>query len=138
MAREKTAVFVFQIFRPFILNKEFGSEKEVTDFLFGSSTFLNYHYSCSKPEKVFKKQPEPFSTSTLQQKASNEFHYSPKETMKIAQQLYEGGFITYMRTDCKLYSKEFVDCAKEYIIKTWDEKYTRNNSGTGFSYKIFK
>ena len=108
---------------PFILNKEFGSEKEVTDFLFGSSTFLNYHYSCSKPEKVFKKQPEPFSTSTLQQKASNEFHYSPKETMKIAQQLYEGGFITYMRTDCKLYSKEFVDCAKEYIIKTWDEKY---------------
>jgi DNA topoisomerase-1 len=108
---------------PFILNKEFCSEEEVTDFLFGSSTFPNYHYSCSKPEKVFKKQPEPFSTSTLQQKASNEFHYSPKETMKIAQQLYEGGFITYMRTDCKLYSKEFVDCAKEYIIKTWDEKY---------------
>jgi len=118
---------------PFILNKEFGSEEEVTDFLFGSSTFQNYHYSCSKPEKVFKKQPEPFSTSTLQQKASNEFHYSPKETMKIAQQLYEGGFITYMRTDCKLYSKEFVDCAKEYIIKTWDEKYV--NGGEAITSK---
>ena len=108
---------------PFILNKEFGSEEEVTNFLFNSSTFPNYHYSCSNPEKVFKKQPEPFSTSTLQQKASNEFHYSPKETMKIAQQLYEGGFITYMRTDCKQYSKDFILTAKEYIVRTWNENY---------------
>lgn len=115
---------------PFTLNKEFGLEEEVTDFLFGSSTFQNYYYSCSKPEKVFKKQPEPFSTSTLQQKASNEFHYSPKETMKIAQQLYEGGFITYMRTDCKLYSKEFVQSTKEYIIKTWDEKYVNKEEAS--------
>ena len=53
----------------------------------------------------------PFTTSTLQQMASNELRYSPKDTMKICQTLYEAGYITYMRTDSKTYSKEFVEKA---------------------------
>ena len=95
---------------------------DVIDFLDGSSNF-NHIYTCTKPAIVFKKQPEPFTTSRLQQTASNELHFSPKETMKVCQNLYEQGYITYMRTDSKRYSKEFIDTTKEYIIRTYEEKY---------------
>jgi DNA topoisomerase-1 len=111
---------------PFSLDKEYETEDQVTDFLFGSTSY-KHEYSCSKPEKVFKKPPEPLITSTLQQKASNEFHYSPKETMKICQQLYEGGYITYMRTDSKVYSEEFIDSMKKYVKNQWDETYLSPN-----------
>jgi DNA topoisomerase-1 len=47
--------------------------------------------------------------------------------MKIAQQLYEGGFITYMRTDNKKYSQEFIDLIKIFIQKEWNENYIRPN-----------
>jgi len=111
---------------PFVLNKEYETEEEMTDFLFGSQEFT-HTYTCSKPEMLFKTQPEPFITSTLQQKASNELHYSPKETMKICQKLYEGGYITYMRTDSKLYSKDFVESSKKYIEINYDIKYINEN-----------
>ena len=94
----------------------------MTDFLYGSVDF-SHVYTCSQPIKVLRKQPEPFTTSTLQQAASNELHYSPKETMKICQQLYESGYITYMRTDSKTYSKEFIDSTKEYISRNYEQKY---------------
>ena len=107
---------------PFELNKQFESE-DITDFLYGSTDFTHI-YSCSQPTKVFKKQPEPFTTSRLQQVASNELHYSPKETMKLCQTLYEKGYITYMRTDSKTYSQEFIQEIKKYIIKTYpSEQY---------------
>ena len=109
---------------PFSLNKEYETEEEVTDFLSGSITFQQSStYSCGKPVKHLTPPPEPLITSTLQQKASNELHTSPKETMKLCQKLYESGHITYMRTDSKVYSKEFVDSARQYICKTYDESY---------------
>ena len=74
--------------------------------------------------------PKPFTTSTLQQKASNEFGYSPKVTMRLAQTLYEGGHITYMRTDSVKYSKEFVDKAKKFIIKEYGNDYVSKNINT--------
>ena len=69
------------------------------------------------PKKVTKAPPCPYSTSTLQQAASNDLHLSPKDTMSVAQKLYEQGFITYMRTDSKAYSSEFVAKACDYIRK---------------------
>ena len=48
---------------------------------------------------------------------------SPKETMKYAQQLYEEGYITYMRTDSKKYSQEFVDNVKKFIISNHGEQF---------------
>jgi len=102
------------------------SEDEMTDFLDGSADF-SHIYTCSQPVKVFKKQPEPFTTSTLQQISSNELHYSPKETMRICQLLYEGGFITYMRTDSKTYSHEFINLTKEYITRNYEAKYINEN-----------
>lgn len=103
---------------------EYETDDDVIDFLDGSSSF-SHIYTCSQPKKIFKTQPDPFTTSTLQQCASNELHYAPKETMRICQQLYEGGYITYMRTDSKKYSKDFIQSTKEYIIDTYadGEKY---------------
>ena len=104
------------------------SEDEITDFLDGCADF-SHIYNCSQPVKVYKKPPEPFTTSRIQQVASNELHYAPKETMRICQLLYEGGFITYMRTDSKTYSAEFLDNVKEYIVRTYaeGEKYVSEN-----------
>jgi DNA topoisomerase-1 len=111
---------------PFMLSKEYESEEDINAFLKGSSTY-EHVYSCSQPIKVFKSPPDPFTTSRIQQVASNELHYSPKETMRICQKLYEGGFITYMRTDSKTYSGEFLDEVKKYIITN----YAANNKYVG-------
>lgn len=109
---------------PFELKPEgkFEDEDGMIDFLDKSAEF-SHIYACSQPAKVFKQPPEPFTTSRLQQVASNELHYSPKETMRICQLLYEGGYITYMRTDSKTYSGEFIELATEYIKKTYSAEY---------------
>ena len=114
---------------------KFESEDEMIDFLEVCADLNkgnNLIYNCSQPTKVLKKAPEPFTTSRIQQVASNELHYSPKETMRICQLLYEGGYITYMRTDSKTYSGEFLLSVKEYITRTYaqGEKYIGDNIDT--------
>ena len=115
----------------FDLNKQYESEDEMTDFLDGSADFPHI-YTCSQPTKVLKKAPEPFTTSRIQQVASNELRYAPKETMRICQLLYEGGYITYMRTDSKTYSGDFIETVKNYITRTYaqGEKYISENIET--------
>jgi DNA topoisomerase-1 len=98
------------------------SEDEMINFLDKSADF-SHIYTCSQPSKVYKQPPEPFTTSRIQQVASNELRFSPKETMRICQLLYEGGYITYMRTDSKTYSEEFINTASEYINKTYNAGY---------------
>jgi DNA topoisomerase-1 len=100
------------------------TENEITDYLDGCCDF-SHIYNCSSPVKVYKSPPEPLTTSRIQQVASNELHYAPKETMRICQLLYEGGFITYMRTDSKTYSAEFLNTVKTHIVSTYanGEKY---------------
>jgi DNA topoisomerase-1 len=67
-------------------------------------------------EKKVKDYPEkPFITSTLQQTASRSIGLSIKQTMNIAQKLYEGGHITYMRTDSMYISDDFSKKVKKYI-----------------------
>ena len=107
---------------PFDLNHQFSSQETMEEFLEESVNF-DHTIHCSQPSKVTKKPPEPFITSTLQQAASNNFHWGPKETMRSAQTLYENGYITYMRTDCKKYSEEFLDKTKKYILDTYQDKY---------------
>jgi DNA topoisomerase-1 len=106
----------------FKLNKNIDNELKVNVFLEETVDFKHI-YSCSSPKKVTKSPPKPFTTSTLQQMASNELHYSPKETMSYCQELYENGYITYMRTDCETYSQEFIKEANQYIIKNYSENY---------------
>ena len=67
----------------------------------------------------------PYTTSSLQQDAANKLGYSPKRTMEIAQKLYEGGYITYMRTDSLYLSKEALENIKEKIIDLFGKEYVR-------------
>ena len=74
----------------------------------------------------------PFTTSTLQQEASRKLNMTPKRTMAIAQQLYEGvdvagegtlGLITYMRTDSLRLSNEAMDAAADFIRQRYGASY---------------
>lgn len=65
----------------------------------------------------------PFTTSTLQQEASNRLGYSPRYTMQLAQRLYEAGLITYMRTDSVNISTVALSAMTNYIKKEFGEKY---------------
>jgi DNA topoisomerase-1 len=75
--------------------------------------------------------PLPYSTSSLQQDASSRLRFSPKKTMKIAQELYEGidlgegrtGLITYMRTDSTRIAEEAQRAVRGYIDSTFGHKY---------------
>lgn len=92
----------------------------------------NYKIAKVEMKEVAKKAPTPFKTSTLQQDAIRKLHFSAKQTMMIAQQLYEGielgtlgstGLITYMRTDSLNLSNEFKNQAKDYIEKKFGKNY---------------
>ncbi|MDX9906350.1 MAG: type I DNA topoisomerase, partial [Bacteroidales bacterium] len=73
-----------------------------------------------------KKSPAPpFTTSTLQQEASRKLGFSVANTMRVAQQLYEEGLITYMRTDSVTLSKMALAMAKEEIIKLYGPEYSK-------------
>jgi DNA topoisomerase-1 len=65
----------------------------------------------------------PFTTSTLQQEASRRLGFSVRQTMTVAQRLYEAGHITYMRTDSLTLSDLAIQSAKALIIKEYGEKY---------------
>lgn len=67
--------------------------------------------------------PPPFTTSLLQQEAFHRFGFSSKQTMKLAQDLYEHGLITYHRTDSFNLSTQFVFLAKKYIKQTYGADY---------------
>ena len=67
--------------------------------------------------------PEPLITSTLQQQASAQFSINPKDTMKIAQRLYEAGHITYMRTDKAVISEEAKAEAKQWVLENYGEEF---------------
>ncbi len=80
---------------------------------------------------VKKKPPDPFTTSTLQQAAASQLHFSVKKTMSIAQQLYEGldtneghrAFITYHRTDSTRIASEAREAAVEFIEENFGKEY---------------
>lgn len=66
--------------------------------------------------KPYRRSPAaPFTTSTLQQEASRKLRWSPRDTMRVAQTLYENGFITYMRTDSTALSREAIEASRRQI-----------------------
>jgi len=112
---------------PFELTTNIDTKDEIENFL--EETVNHDHIlSVSSPKEIIKAQPIPLITSSLQQQASNNFHWSPKETMSIAQKLYENGYITYMRTDSKKYSEEFVEKCEKYIENNYGNEYVNDNS----------
>ena len=65
----------------------------------------------------------PFTTSTLQQEASSKLGFSPRNTMSLAQRLYEAGLITYMRTDSVNLSGQALGAMTNFIKATYGEQY---------------
>ncbi len=65
----------------------------------------------------------PFTTSTLQQEASRRLSFSVKQTMTLAQRLYEAGYITYMRTDSTHLASLAITAVSTYIKKAYGDKY---------------
>jgi DNA topoisomerase-1 len=106
----------------------------MTDELDDEESAMNYmelvHRSSSGTviEKTVKpwseSAPPPLITSTLQQQASALFGINPKNTMKIAQKLYEAGHITYMRTDKAILSEEAIQEGKAWVNEQYGEAYT--------------
>ena len=87
--------------------------------------------SIKRADKTRSPSP-PFTTSTLQQEASRKLNMTPRRTMAIAQQLYEGvdvtgegtvGLITYMRTDSLRISEEALAAAKTFILGRYGQNY---------------
>lgn len=65
----------------------------------------------------------PFTTSTLQQEAARKLGFSVKQTMTLAQRLYENGHITYMRTDSTILSGQAIKAAETFIKKEYGDNY---------------
>ena len=83
----------------------------------------NWIVSEVEEKPITRKPYAPFITSTLQQESNRKLGLSSRETMQVAQKLYEQGFITYMRTDSTFLSAEAMKAARESILKKYGKEY---------------
>ena len=106
------------------LPTRFATEPEAMKFVQGC---VGSTYTVNAVEKKpGKRSPAaPFTTSTLQQEASRKLGYSVDRTMRIAQGLYEQGNITYMRTDSVNLSDFATSAAKDTIVGSYGERYSK-------------
>lgn len=101
--------------------KDEASAKKITDDLKGA----DYEVTSLEQKHATRKPPTPLKTSTLQQEANNKLGFSAKQTMTVAQKLYETGRITYMRTDSLNLSEKFLGEAQEFIKTTFGPDYAK-------------
>ena len=111
------------------LNVKLEDKDKVYDLL---EKCANAEFKVGTIKKMLSKRnpSAPFITSTIQQEASSKFRIGPKKLMMILQQLYEGGLITYMRTDSTLLSEEVLDEAEKIIKEKYGEKYSNRKQYT--------
>lgn len=114
------------------LNKLEIENKEQSEKIIIELEKATYQVSEIKKKQIKKNPLPPFTTSTLQQEANKNLSFSAKQTMMVAQQLYEGialnkkkiiGLITYMRTDSLNLSEEFLDESRSFIEKQYGKNY---------------
>lgn len=112
-----------------VLTKEFKTYDEAKSFV---ESCLGAEFSVSDlQKKPAKRTPSaPFTTSTLQQEASLKLGYPVSRTMRVAQQLYESGLITYMRTDSVNLSQDAIAAAENTIKSEFGNKYSEPRNYT--------
>ncbi len=106
------------------LNKRFAAKEEAVAFL---QKCIDARYTIEEVEtKPSKKSPAPpFTTSTLQQEASRKLGFSVANTMRVAQELYESGMITYMRTDSVNLSDMALAMSSTEITASFGPEYVK-------------
>lgn len=106
-----------------ILTKEFKTFEEAKKFI---ESCINAEFKVKDLQKKPAKRSAsaPFTTSTLQQEASLKLGFPVSRTMRVAQQLYESGLITYMRTDSVNLSQEAISAAEKTIKSEFGNKYS--------------
>ena len=104
------------------LPRRFASEEEAHDFLKDGAK-ANYVVADLEKKPGKRSPAAPFTTSTLQQEASRKLSFSVRQTMTVAQKLYEGGHITYMRTDSVHLSDTAIAGTAAIIKKLYGENY---------------
>lgn len=105
------------------LKKDFEKEEEAEKFLEQAKT-TEFKVLNVETKPGTRSASAPFTTSTLQQEASSRLGYNVTNTMRLAQRLYEEGFITYMRTDSVNLSQEAIEGAKKQIISEYGAEYS--------------
>ena len=103
---------------PFHLDRPFSDEAEMESF-FQQSREFPHRLSIFPPKEHLSRPPQPFTTSRLLQTASSLYHFTPKQTMDLCQQLYQNGWITYMRTDSSKYSPVFLEQMETFLQNEW-------------------
>lgn len=104
------------------LNQRFETKEQALEFLKESSS-ADFTVQAVEKKPAKQSPAAPFTTSTLQQEASRKLGFPVARTMQVAQQLYEAGYITYMRTDSVNLSDLALSQAKELILKEYGEEY---------------
>lgn len=107
---------------PAELTVAFDSLEDVKKWL-ESLHDVNYAVKDIQTKPASRNPGAPFTTSTLQQEASRRLGYSVRQTMTLAQRLYESGQITYMRTDSTTLSGQAIKAAEQYITKSFGTQY---------------
>ncbi len=97
--------------------------KDESDKILAELKESNYVITDVKQKEGKKNTPKPFTTSTLQQTANRWLGFSAKQTMMLAQRLYEVGLITYMRTDSLNLANSFLKDASEYLNSSLGKEY---------------
>ena len=105
-------------------SKRFQNEDEASKFL-ELCKASEYKVSGTTVKPGTRSPAPPFTTSTLQQEAYRKLGFSVAQTMAVAQKLYEGGKITYMRTDSTNLSKLALEKSRSHIISEFGEKYSK-------------
>jgi DNA topoisomerase-1 len=109
------------------LPKNFETLEEAQSFL---NSCLGAQFKVSELQKkpAIKSPAAPFTTSTLQQEAARKLYFPVAKTMQVAQNLYESGLITYMRTDSVNLSEEAKNQAKEAIVSLYGKAYAKQRN----------
>lgn len=106
------------------LSKSFDNADEAMNFLERCKN-VDFAVDDIQTKPASKSPAAPFTTSTLQQEASLKLGFSVTRTMQVAQNLYESGHITYMRTDSVNLSQEAINKSKQAIITQFGEAYSQ-------------
>ena len=111
------------------LKKDFEKESDAETFLQQAQT-TEFKVLNVETRPGTRTASAPFTTSTLQQEASSRLGYNVTTTMRLAQRLYEEGFITYMSTDSVNLSQEAINGAKAQILSEYGENYSKPRNYT--------